>query len=125
MTMWWKKLRRSNVVNVEGIRCWKCSVGQMLLVMYALLIGKNGQIVFQKKLGNCRGNMGKNIRRRKRCIIKNIIIKREVECEVCRCKVRKCNWLRHVRTRKHRDGVGNGGGGGDMDVDAGGAGGRS
>ena len=22
---------------------------------------------------------------------------REVECEVCRCKVRKCNWLRHWR----------------------------
>ena len=50
---------------------------------------------------------------------------REVECEVCRCKVRKCNWLRHLESRKHRDGVGNGGGGGDMDVDAEGAGGRS
>ena len=50
---------------------------------------------------------------------------REVECEVCRCKVRKCNWLRHLETRKHRDGVGNGGGGGDMDVDAEGAGRRS
>ena len=48
--------------------------------------------------------------------------RREVECEVCRCKVRKCNWLRHLETKKHRDGVGNGGGGGDMDVDAGGAG---
>ena len=47
---------------------------------------------------------------------------REVECEVCRCKVRKCNWLRHLETRKHRDGVENGGGGGDMDVDAWGAG---
>ena len=46
---------------------------------------------------------------------------REVECEVCRCKVRKCNWLRHLETRKHKDGVENGEGGGDMDVDAGGA----
>ena len=71
--LWWKKLRKNSVVNVEGIRCWKCSVGKMLPVMYALLIGKNGQIITQKKLGSCRGNMGKNRRRRKRCIIKNII----------------------------------------------------
>jgi len=26
---------------------------------------------------------------------------REIECEVCECKVRKCNWARHVGTRKH------------------------
>ena len=39
---------------------------------------------------------------------------------MCRCKVRKCNWLRHVGTKKHRDGVENGEGGGDKDVDAGG-----
>ena len=45
---------------------------------------------------------------------------REVECESCGCKVKKCNWLRHLRTKKHRDGVENGGGGGDM----GGTGGR-
>ena len=31
--------------------------------------------------------------------------RREVECEVCRCKVRQCNWLRHLETKKHRDGV--------------------
>ena len=48
---------------------------------------------------------------------------REVECEACRCRVKKCNWLRHVGTRKHRDVVvENGEGGGDKDVDAGGAG---
>ena len=46
----------------------------------------------------------------------------EVEFEVCRCKVRKCNWLRHVGSKKHRDGVENGEGGGDKDVDAEGAG---
>ena len=27
------------------------------------------------------------------------------------CEVKKCNWLRHLRTKKHRDGVVNGGGG--------------
>ena len=47
---------------------------------------------------------------------------REVECEACSCRVKKCNWLRHLETRKHRDVVENGEGGGDKDVDAGGAG---
>ena len=39
---------------------------------------------------------------------------REVGCESCGCKVKKCNWLRHLGTKKHRDGVENRGGGGDM-----------
>ena len=43
----------------------------------------------------------------------------EIECEVCECKVRKCNWARHVGTRKHMLG----GGGGKVDDDAGGGGG--
>ena len=45
---------------------------------------------------------------------------REVDCEVCECKVRKCNWARHVRTRKHILG----GGGGKVDDDMGGGGGK-
>lgn len=28
-------------------------------------------------------------------------------CEVCGCKARKCNWLRHLEPKKHRDGVEN------------------
>jgi len=40
--LWQKTLRRSNVVNVEDIRCWKYSV-EKLLVMDALLIGKMGR----------------------------------------------------------------------------------
>ena len=28
-------------------------------------------------------------------------------CEVCGCKARKCNWLRRLGTKKHRDGVEN------------------
>ena len=31
---------------------------------------------------------------------------REVDCEVCGCRVRKCNWARHVGTRKHMLGGG-------------------
>ena len=38
---------------------------------------------------------------------------KEVECESCGCKVQKCNWLRHLGTKKHTDVVEKGGGGGD------------
>ena len=38
--LWWKRLRRNNVINVEGIMCWKCLGEIMLLVVDALLIGK-------------------------------------------------------------------------------------
>ena len=47
---------------------------------------------------------GRNIRRGKRCTI--VQSRREVDCEVCRCKVRICNWLRHLGTKKHREEVG-------------------
>ena len=45
--------------------------------------------------------------------------KLEIECEVCECRVRKCNWARHLVSRKHMLG----GGGGKVDDDAGGGGG--
>ena len=44
---------------------------------------------------------------------------REVDCEVCECRVRKCNWARHLVSRKHMLG----GGGGKVDGDVGGGGG--
>ena len=44
---------------------------------------------------------------------------REVHCEVCGCRARKCNWARHVGTRKHILGCG----GGKVDDDVGGGGG--
>ena len=40
---------------------------------------------------------------------------REIECEVCECKVRTCSWARHLVSRKHRLG----GGGGKVDDDVG------
>ena len=46
--------------------------------------------------------------------------KLEIECEVCECKVRKCNWAKHVGSKKHILG----GGGGKVDDDVGGGGGR-
>ena len=42
---------------------------------------------------------------------------REIECEVCECRVRKANWARHVGTRKHM--LGSGGGKVDVDVGSG------
>ena len=40
-------------------------------------------------------------------------------------KVKKCNWLRHLGTKKHRDGIEHGGSGGDMGEEGEGTGGRS
>ena len=59
--------------------------------------------------------MVKNIRQKRRHTIKNIIYnRRKVGCESCGCRVKKCNWLTHLGTKKHRDGIENGGGEGDM-----------
>ena len=69
------------VEEVEKKQCCKCG-GHKVLEMFSgenatcnvcLAHRKNGQIITQKKLGSCRGNMGKNIRRKRRHIIKNII----------------------------------------------------
>ena len=53
------------VEEVEKKQCCKCRGHKVLNMLRgdldALLIGKNGQIIMQKKLGSCRGNMGKNI----------------------------------------------------------------
>ena len=38
---------------------------------------------------------------------------REIECEVCECRVRKSNWARHLVSRKHMLGGGGGKVGGD------------
>jgi len=67
--LWWKKLRKNTSVNVEGIRNWACSVGKLLLAMDALLTwskwaGNNLQKVRE---------LWKNIRRKGRHTIKNII----------------------------------------------------
>ena len=71
-----------------------------------MLIGKYGRVITHKKLGSCHGNMVK-IRKKTWHTIKNIM--REVECESCGCKLKKCNWLRHLVAKTHTDGVENGG----------------
>ena len=64
------------MLYVGGIRCWKYSVGRMLLVMDALLIGKKSQGIILKKIeqvGELSQNMGKNMRKKRTHTIKNII----------------------------------------------------
>lgn len=46
------------------------------------------------------GGMGRNISRRKK-VYNQEYNKRELDCEVYGCKVRTCNWLRHLGTKKH------------------------
>ena len=96
-------------------------MGKVLLVMYALLIGKKWADNNPEKVRELSRKYGEEHKEEKKAYNQEYN-QREVECEVCRCKVRKCNWLRHLETKKHRDGVENGSGGGDMDVHAGGAG---
>ena len=75
--------RGNNVGNVIVIRVWICIGEKMKHVTYALIVGKDGQ----------RSNQI------------------EIWCEVCGCKVRKCKWVRHEKTKKHMMG----GGGGNLD----------
>ena len=79
----------------------------MLLVMDALPIGNNGQMIMKKQLGSCGGNMGKNIGEKRKHTIKNTTGRKGRKYSVKRVKgkVKTCNWLRHLRTRKHRYGM--------------------
>jgi len=63
-----RKLRKNNVGNVRGIRRWRCLGEILLLVMDALLIGKHGQIITQKKLGIYRGNLGEEHKEEKKAL---------------------------------------------------------
>ena len=96
------------MVEVEKKQCYKCR-GQMttLLVMDALPIGNNGQMIMKKQLGSCGGNMGKNIGEKRKHTIKNTTGRKGRKYSVKRVKgkVKTCNWLRHLRTRKHRYGM--------------------
>ena len=56
----------------------------MLLVMDALL---------KKKIESCRRDIRKTYNQE--------CNRREVKCEVCGCRVKKCNWLRSLGTKKH------------------------
>ena len=120
------------VEEVEKKQCWKCRGHKVLEMFRGENATCNGCLAHRKKWAGNNPEKVKELSRKygeehkeEKKAYNQEYNQREVECEVCRCKVRKCNWLRHVGTKKHRDGVENGEGGGDMDVDAGGAGRRS
>ena len=67
-----KKLRRNNVENVDAGECLNCTGEKMLHAIFAWRIGKAGLEKILRKLGSWIRTTGINIRRRKRCITRNI-----------------------------------------------------
>ena len=105
------------VEEAEKKQCWKMFSVEMLLVLDTLLIDNpEGVRELSRKYGEEHKEEKKAYNQEYN--------RREVECESCGCKVRKCNWLRHLGTKRHL-GVQNGGGGGDMGGKGEGAEGRS
>ena len=68
-----KKLRKNNVENVDAGECLNYTGEKMLLAIFAWGIGKAGQRRMRRKLGSWIRTTGLNIRRRKRCITRNIV----------------------------------------------------
>ena len=68
----WKKLRKNNVGNVDAGECLNCTGEKMLHAIFAWGIGKAGLEKILRKLGSWIRTTGINIRRRKRCITRNI-----------------------------------------------------
>ena len=130
---WVKHLRtRKHIENVKGVedvekkQCRKCGCWRVL----ELYRGENATC--NVCLGY-RENWAKKNEEKVRVMNKNYwdehkeekkvynkeYSQREVDCEVCECRVRKCNWAKHVKSKKHMLG----GGGGKVDGDVGGGGG--
>lgn len=78
-----EEAEKNSAENVKDVRCWKCFGERMLLVMDALL---------KKKIESCRRDTRKTYNQEYN--------RREVKCEVCGCRVKKCNWLRYLGTKK-------------------------
>ena len=142
---WAKHLKtKKHIENVKGVeevekkQCWKCRCWRVL----ELYRGENATCnvclgyreSWAKKNEEKAREMNRNYwdkhKEEKREYNKEYS-QREIECEVCECKVRKCNWARHLGTRKHMLGGGGGkvdgdvgGGGGKVDGDVGGGGGK-
>ena len=57
----------------------------MLFVMDALFVGRNGQVITQKKFGSCHGHMVKNTRKKRSYTNKKN--RRAVQYESCGGKV--------------------------------------
>ena len=128
---WAKHLRtrkhsenEKGVEEVEKKQCRKCGCGRVLklyrgenatcnicLGYRESWAGKNPE-----KVRDMNRNYWAEHREEKKVYNKEYS-QREIECEVCECRVRTCNWARHLGTRKHMFG------GGKVDGDVGGGGG--
>ena len=80
----WKTLRKNDGEHL-GVRCWKCLGERMLLVVDALRTGKKAENNSQRvrELSRKHGEEPKA----KKTAYDQEYNHREVECEVCRCKV--------------------------------------
>ena len=106
------------VEEVEKKQCWKCRCWRVL----ELYRGENATCNVcleyreswakknEEKVREMNRNYWDKHKEEKREYNKEYS-QREIECEVCECKVRKCNWARHLASRKHMLG----GGGGKVD----------
>ena len=119
------KKHRENEKGVEEVekkQCWKCRCWRVL----ELYRGENATCNVclgyreswakknEEKVREMNRNYWDKHKEEKREYNKEYS-QSEIECEVCECKVRKCNWARHLGSKKHMLG----GGGGKVDGDVG------
>ena len=131
---WAKHLRtRKHIENEKGVeevekkQCRKCGCWRVLKLYRGENVTCNICLGYREswagknpeKVRDMNRNYWAEHREEKKAYNKEYS-QREVECEVCECKVRKCNWARHLGSKKHMLG----GGGGKVDGDVGGGGGK-
>ena len=103
------------VEQVEKKKCWKCRCWRM----FEMYRGENSTCNiclgyrenWAKKNPEKVREMNKNYwdeHREKKKEYNKDYSKLEIDCEICRCKVKKSNWARHVKTSKHILGCGDG-----------------
>ena len=92
-----KKLRRNNVENVDAGECLNCTGEKMLHAIFACCLG------YRESWAGKNPEKVRDINRsywaehgEEKKVYNKEYSQREIECEVCECKVRKCNWARHL-----------------------------
>ena len=113
-----KKLRRNNVENVDAGECLNCTGGENATCNICLGYRESWAGKNPEKVRVMNKNYWDKHKEEKKVYNKEYS-QREIECEVCECRVRKSNWARHLVSRKHMLG----GGGGKVGGDGGGGGG--
>ena len=109
-------MRRNNVENVDVGECLNY-IGENGTCNICLGYGESWAKKNEEKVRVMNKNYWDEHKEEKKVYNKEYS-QREVDCEVCECRVRKCNWARHLVSRKHM--LGGGGGKVDGDVEGGG-----